>query len=258
MYPRLWAYFLCTLAYVIFLIAPPAFALDKEDITESGVTHSSVENTLSGILAEDGGGRYSYREGSLEDPPWVTAFRNWLKRVQDRWNSSGGPAGDSIRLFNIWIAVSFVVLVLVVLYFIARILGFKFVGKQDPVKIAIENGDVLIGTWGEEGARKAIEFASAGKFRDAISLLFRSSLRGLDHSGWIRYRKSGGSRHYLRQLRVSESLYPLFREMLGRFEIAFYKNDQTYEDDWTFLYDKYQDLARTAVAVKPIANTGRM
>jgi hypothetical protein len=84
-------------------------------------------------------------------------------------------------------------------------------------------------------------------------VLLRTTLKGLDSVGWIRYRDSAGSRLYLRQLRRSAELYPLFRDFLGRFEVAYYRKQTPDEDDWTFMYDKYRDLARVAVAVQPPA-----
>jgi hypothetical protein len=140
-----------------------------------------------------------------------------------------------------------VLLILILAFLVMRLTGFGRKGKSGFIIAGTGNGDPALGAWSEGNIRKAMEYAASGLYRNAISVLFRSALQGLDESGWIRYRKSGASRAYLRQLRKSENLYPLFRDMLYRFEIAYYKNDETFAEDWNQLLGIYQNLAKTAV-----------
>lgn len=243
---RFRTYLILIFLFLLQILTVAAYALSEEDATESGVRKTTVDETIGTILAEEGAEKYSYREGSLEEAQWMTVIRNWLRSMQSRFKSGGAPIFPAIS-FGVLISIGIVLGLLILGFFAMRFLGIGFFGKPTQVLLGTENGDFLPGTWGEEGARKAMELASTGMYRNAISVLFKSTLQGLDESGWIRYRKSGGSRRYLLQLRRSEDMYPLFRDMLRRFEIAYYKNDDTFADDWSFIYGKYQDLAKAAV-----------
>ncbi|MCX6646046.1 MAG: hypothetical protein NTY09_06785 [bacterium] len=240
-------YFALVIFFLFSLLATYAYSLSELDPTNKGIRESTVDDAISSIITGDGADKYTYKEGSLEEAQWVTFLRNWLSSLQNRLHSSGSTPILPFIPIEFWYSIGLVLLVIGIGFLVMRFLGIGFFRKRLIAAAGTINGEFLPGTWGEEGAKKAMEYASEGKYRHAISVLFRSTLQGLDDSGWIRYRKSGASRRYLLQLRKSDEIYPLFRDMLGRFEIAYYKNDEAYPDDWSFLYNKYHDLAKIAV-----------
>jgi hypothetical protein len=248
------------LTVLLFLILVlPVAGQESTSTPESGVTsiNPEPESASSGVTADrvhdslerlTQGDKYDYSEGSLDDPPWVLAFKDWLRNLMSRWQSSPMTSAAQGEWTRFAIILSCAILLVGAAIFLLQLMGRGFGTSRSAITAAGIN-NIPERTWGEEVSKYALELASGGKFRDAVSVLFKSTLKSLDNMGWIKYRQSVGSRGYLRQLRKSAELYPLFRDLLGRFEVAYYAKEQANEDDWNFIYGKYRSLAETAGAV---------
>jgi len=206
--------------------------------------------TISRIMTElTSSGEYMYVKEDYEDPQWLQWFRTRIREFFEGWRPDN-EASSGIGIITFVIIMLLAVGIMAGAFLFERAIG----GRR---RYGAENNGGSIpdyenpGGWGEDAARMATDLASSGRLRDAISVLFKSSLRGLDNSGWIRYRQSTASRAYLRQLRRSDTLYPIFRDLLSRFEVAFYRNDVTDEGDWEYLLNKYRNLSQTAEAAGP-------
>ncbi len=230
------------LSLVSVIFAGSAVAQDENNTASGGITESSIENTLARLNAD---GTYSYDEMSLDDHPWVQRIREWWRNLHSRLATGPITGLDSEGAIVISVILIVTVIALILIVFLVRF-GRRYSGSETGLIEGFNGEPMGMGSWGEVDAGKARELAASGMFRDAISLLFRSALKGLSNLGWIRYRSSGASRSYLRQLRRSTDLYPLFREFLGRFEVAYYRKERTDKDDWTFLIGVYENLARVA------------
>jgi len=201
-----------------------------------------VQSAMDGLLAGD---RYYYDPGILDDPPWLVKLKDWFNSFQ---NSMGGGALQNLS-FGDPLVISIIVAIAVIMLILFVVIRRLSAGRGLAMNAA---GDGEFGeldafeAWGDLDSGKARDLASQGQFTEACSVLFRSALKGLGKSGWIRYRQSGASRHYLRQLRKSAELYPLYRDLLGRFEVAFYRKDVADENDWTFMLGVYENLAKSA------------
>ncbi len=245
------------LLVILLLMAGPMFAQDEsatgtpEKVSptpRTSITESIIDGSLHRLMSE---GVYDYDEGLIDDPPWLLRlkemWRNFRQRLANNPVTSSGYIGSTSMSIIMVVAI----LVLIVVLFLFRTFGSPY-GRAGIVGQGAADGDLdMPGVWSEAGMMDATKLAAAGNFRDAISVLFKSALKGLGNLGWIRYRKSGGSRAYLRQLRRSAELYPVYRDFLGRFEVAYYRKDYPGDEDWQFMIDRYGDLARLAASNPP-------
>jgi hypothetical protein len=233
---------------VAAMSAGAVWSQDAEEPESSGITEARIENALQELTAD---GEYDYEESSLDEPQWLLAMQEWFGGLMSRWGES--PANRIIRtrfqMFGIVLVLLLAILVLV--FILMRLFGRSYGPRGEGG--AFDKGMEAMGAWGDGSAKKASELASMGNYRDAVSVLFRSSLIGLDNLGWIKYRTSSASRFYLRQLRRSAELYPVFRDFLQRFEVAYYRKETPDSDDWTFLFDQYHSLVEVATSVRPPA-----
>jgi len=228
-------------------VATPALAQDGGNAGSSRLDERSVQEAMAHLTEGD---RYTYDETTLEEPIWLLRIKEWFKNLRERWDRSPGSIVSELDPVDILLILSVVVVVIVLLILLPRIIEWGVRGSREGASGGAGGMEGLAGVWGEAEARRALELASGGMLREAVSVLLRTTLKGLDSVGWIRYRDSAGSRSYLRQLRRSADLYPLFRDFLGRFEVAYYRKETPDQDDWAFMYEKYRDLARVAVAVR--------
>jgi hypothetical protein len=241
---------------VLWILQPTAFLALMLAVLASGLSAAGEVSSrgwstidrpaISRAMSElTQGKQYKYTESALEDPVWVRWFRNWYQRLVERWSQGPGLAGvgsGTVILISI-AAVSVIFLIaFLVIGFLNRRVDF---GMRIPGELAGLDGH-LTGAWGEAGVAGALQTAASGNLREGISMLFRSLLRGLDNSGWISYQKGKASRAYLRQIRRSDTLYPLFRDFLLRFELAYYRELAPSQEDWHFLYDTYGRVAKLA------------
>jgi len=223
-----------------------AFAQDGK--VARGLDAERVRTSLDELIATD---RYTYDPGILDDPPWLAKIKEWWKNFSNR---SGIGILDGLTLGSplvISIIVGIVVFVMFIFVLIRRMGAGRRLGFANSNTDEI-NGLDAFEAWGDLDSGTARDLASQGRFKEACSVLFRSALKGLGKSGWIKYRTSGGSRQYLRQLRRSEELYPLYRDLLGRFEVAYYRKDIADETDWTFMLGIYENLAKSATTFRPV------
>lgn len=240
---------------MLVLIPAPALCVsaqeDKADSASlSKITRETVSQALAGLTAD---GAYEFGRDEAEDPSWLLYIKNWMKRIDDMWTNSP-MAGGQVATFS---AIGALLVIILVISALALVMTRIFGGERRRFLLAGKGKNVedpsLLGDWVAGGAQKALEYASGGKIKEATSILFRTLLQGLDNAGWIRFRKGRGSRAYLRQLRRSEQLYPLFRDFLWRFELAYYRKGTPGTDDWEILYGCYQDLFNTAKDLRPPA-----
>ena len=217
-----------------------AYAQDSSK--DVSVTREEVLNKLAELASSR---EYVYTEHALEEPIWIQWVKEHLKRFFERRREGWFSLKEllSFRVLS-WV-IAFLVLcgavVWLVKFYLHR-LGSR-IGAAGSLE---KSGEPGYGVWGETGACLAMDLASQGRFREAVSQLFRSLLKGLDNLGWIVYQQGRASRAYLRQLRKSEKLYPLFRDFLWRFELAYYRQDSPTPDDWGYLYDRYVKTAQAA------------
>jgi len=242
------------LLLALFLsLAAAAVAAAGDDAPESyPLTKQGVEDALADLTSGD---RYKYDESVLDDPAWLLRLREWFDGLIRRLIGGPSPAvgiGGFRMISTIIIAALLTLMGVLLLMRIGWSPARQGAGADSGVFDV--NG---LGSWSDADVRKATELASAGLFREAVSTLFRSALKGLGDLGWIRYRSSGGSRSYLRQLRRSADIYPLFRDLLGRFEVAYYRKVTPDEDDWSFMFGAYENLARAAVVNPPPSHSER-
>lgn len=226
-------------------------AADEETQTEaaSGISKQRISEAVATLSAS---GDYTYEEATFEDPAWLRRFKAWVARMGDRWESS--PLNP--RRTTPYSLVGVVLLLLLVVgaagLLLTRVMAAEpFRPRGSGGLVGGEAGGA--GRWEEADESRAAELAASGRLREAVSALFASLLRGLDSSGWIRYRRGRASRAYLRQLRRSAELYPLFRDFLGRFEIVYYRKGDPDQDDWRFLRGVYVNLAHVAAERVPPA-----
>lgn len=210
----------------------------------SRIDRPTIDSALQ-TLTESGD--YVYEESDLREPEWLLNLRDWLHRFDERLRSPLARSG---------IAISAVIGTLLTLIILTAV--FIAIWNQSKNLIRWKNrndvnGDVkleTLGAWGKN-LSGVYTMAGAGHFRDAISGLFISLLTGLDDSGWIRFRRGGPSRMYLRQLRRSDELYPLFRDFLWKFELSYYRGDIPDENDWNSMMGIYENIARHASSNRP-------
>ena len=212
-----------------------------------GLDSERVRTSLDELIATD---KYNYDPGILDDPPWLVKLKEWLKNFSNR---SGFGILNGLNMGSP-IVISIIVGIAVFIMFIFVLIRRMGAGRKRG--FANSNADGIDGldafeAWGDLDSGTARKLASQGRFKEACSVLFKSALKGLGKSGWIKYRTSGGSRQYLRQLRRSEELYPLYRDLLGRFEVAYYRKDIADETDWTFMLGIYETLAKSATTYRP-------
>ncbi len=237
----------------MFLIAVSDACAQGEALREvpeekSGISREVVDAAIARLSAEQ---EYQYDERALDDPVWLTALRRWFRSLLERWGESPVSDAESRGFAVLGIILAAALIILMLFLYVPRVLCWTGPESKNLFGEGLAGEGEGAGMWGETGVGRAVDLAASGMLREAVSLLFRSTLRGLDNMGWIRYRKSAASRLYLRQLRRSEDLYPLFRDLLRRFELAYYSKDTPDQDDWMFLYSKYRDLAAAAVKVRP-------
>lgn len=246
---------ICPVLIVIMLMIFAGAAWSQESVdtevvdTEVGdITAESVEESLQTLTAD---GEYEYEEDRLDEPEWLLALQEWLNDLGQRWR--GGPVSflnrGGFAMFGLILVI--VLALLVLLFILIRLFGRSYESGIGGRRF--EGEMEITGKWGESGAEKATELASTGNYREAVSVLFRATLAGLDSLGWIRYRKSNASRQYLRQLRRSAELYPVFRDLLWKFEVAYYRKDTPDSEDWSFMYDRYKSLVEVATSIRPPA-----
>lgn len=209
----------------------------ETSFAENEVSRESIDSALRASIES---GDYIYAEEDMSDPEWLLKLQDWFRKMDEAIGTTSALGMGLVQ------AIGFIVLIIIVIA-MAMIVAQRWSidSRIRAEKTELENlaGDELLGKWGGNSFEKAQELAKSGKFRDAISYLLMSLLFGLDKSGWIRFRKGGPSRFYLRQLRRSESLYPLFRDFLWKFELAYYREDVTYSDDWDYLKGIYENIA---------------
>ena len=237
-----------TAVIAIAISAGPVWSQDDMESVSTGITAEKIENSLEELTAD---GEYVYEESTLDEPEWLLAFQEWFGNLGRQWG--GSPLNllnrGGFQLFGMVLVLILAMLVLV--FILMRLFGRSYGPGSEGM--AFEKGMESMGAWGDAGVNKARELASTGNYREAVSVLFRASLNGLDNLGWIKYRTSSASRQYLRQMRRSAELYPVFRDFLQRFEVAYYRKDAPDSDDWSFLYDQYHSLAEVATSVRPPA-----
>jgi hypothetical protein len=186
---------------------------------------------------------FQYTEGSLDEPVWLMWLRSKIAQWLQRWRMSApSPMFEDVGR-TVAYSVTVLAIVLAVVWLVIRLVG----NPKGLFKKKTANGSAAgqEGGWFDAGIAEATRLASSGNFKEALSMLFRALLKGLDRTGWISYQKGRASRAYLRQLRRSDMLYPLFRDFLWRFELAFYREVTPREDDWEYLYVVYGRLAKT-------------
>jgi hypothetical protein len=220
--------------------------LPGQDELSSGQSISITRESIKSALGElTQGDQYRYPESSLYDPPWVQVMNSWIRMIRERWSVRSGFEGSREASTAVALSIAALGVVLFLVWLITMI-AMRRMEKASGASGTAGEAEAGTGTWGEFGLNAAIDAARAGNLREAVSRLFRSLLRGLDGSGWINYQKGKASRVYLRQLRRSDELYPLFRDFLWRFELAYYRERTPGEDDWRFLYDTFNRMARAA------------
>jgi hypothetical protein len=248
---------IAVLLTALFLTSAWSMALGAVDgDSENGpgkVDRERVEEAVASIAST---GEYAYKEATFEDPVWLRKVWDWIRRLNERWESS--PLNSPRTPFSfIGIALLLLLVVGAAGLLLTRVMGADGSGLR-----ASGDGEVreagAAGVWERAEVDRAAELASAERFREAVSALFGSLLRGLDSSGWIKYRHGRPSRAYLRQLRRSAELYPHFRDFLARFEIAYYRKGEPDSEDWQFLRGVYGNLARVAADTAPPAYMRRL
>lgn len=240
---------------VLFLLtALPAFSQDAATgETVHRIDRQAVANALDEVSKGD---EYVYDDRTLDDPAWLIALRDWLRNLSERWSNSpfSGGMGSLTLLLSMLVFTSLAVIGIIVLSHTTI-----FHPNRNPLLKSPASSDefFLADNWTDAGLNRAEEFMAKGKNREAISILFNAILVGLDRTGWIRFHKSVPSRTYLRQLRRSAEIYPLFRDLLWRFEIAYYGKDNPESADWEYVRGKFSDLAKTACEMKPPSYMGK-
>jgi hypothetical protein len=225
------------------LLCIGAGAQDSGNGTSSetpSVTRTDISSAMADLTKDK---TFHYTEGSLDEPIWLMWLRSKIAQWWQRWKMSApGPMSE-----NVGRTVAYSVTVLAILLAVGWLVVRLVAGPKGLFKRKTSNGAVgdQEGGWFDTGIAEATKLASSGNFKEALSALFRALLKGLDKTGWISYQKGRASRAYLRHLRRSDLLYPLFRDFLWRFELAFYREVTPREDDWEYLYDVYGRLAKT-------------
>jgi hypothetical protein len=231
------AFFLLLLAW----IAPASFAQSEStSATEPAIDRVAISTVMSDLTQGD---TYKYPDTALEDSLIVQWIRAWLHRLNSPMQAGGFTVTARWVLMSVFLSLLVIALIVVLTLVIVRM-----VRMQSGIRMGLagELGGmegIPLGEWGELGGAKATELAGAGNLKAAISLLFQALLKGLDKTGWVRYQRGVASRTYLRQLRKSDQLYPLFRDFLWRFELAYYRELVPSQDDWHFLYTTYGKVA---------------
>lgn len=221
--------------------------------TEYGFNAQDVESTIAELNSD---GTYTYDETALDDPPWLLRIKEWWRNFLQRflYNPPDDPENANMRTFS-YLLIGAIILLFFIL-FLYKLLGKSYTGVGEGSAAGVNGEFDIPGSWGDTGATKASELAASGQFREAISVLFKSALRGLSNVGWINYRSSDGSRMYLRQLRRSADLYPVYRDFLGFFEVAYYRKGNPTDGDWRYLFESYGNLARIASTNPPRIPSG--
>jgi hypothetical protein len=236
----------------LMLAAPGRLpAQDEPGAPRTSITEEQVNDTVDALVGE---GDYKYNIDEVEDPTWLVWLTEMLRKLDERWQNS--PLNSHGRMSAFGILGLFLVVLIVITSIgmvFSRVFGAS--GRRRISTGETETGFDWVSPdgWSDAGSRKAAELAASGRLREASSLLFRALLHGLDSSGWIRFHKGRASRAYLRQLRRSDQLYPLFRDFLWCFEQAFYRKQEPSGEDWEFLHSSYQSLSNTARNLRPPA-----
>lgn len=221
---------------------------ETKDLSEGENAPPISRESIASALLELTEKKYQYKESDLEVSELTRWFREWLRKLSEKRNA--GEQSEQSRLIMLIIFLSLAVIVLTSLVAIILLLsGWLQKGHVPSDRYQNRENDFFSlkgkGAWHEAGIIKAKEIAQQGRFREAISFLFNSLLRGLDSAGWIKFQKGQPSRLYLRQLRKSEELYPLFRDFLWLFELAYYREQIVTRESWENLLESYSRIAGT-------------
>ncbi|MFH1675459.1 MAG: hypothetical protein ABIC40_00440 [bacterium] len=253
---RALAEFLFPFLFAVFFLSIAPLAFTQDENTGEAVHRIDRPAVVNALAEVSQGDEYIYEDSSLDDPAWLIFLRDWLRSMSERWSDSPIAAGmgSMVFLMSMLVFTSLVVIGIIVLshttiFHPNRNLLLKSPESPDDFFFA--------DNWIDAGLNRAEELISSGKNREAISILFNAVLVGLDRTGWIRFHKSVPSRTYLRQLRRSAEIYPLFRDLLWRFEVAYYGKDNPENSDWEYVRGKYSSLAKTAIEIKPPSYMGK-
>jgi hypothetical protein len=233
------------LAIAVFTLC---FAFAAAVISAEGDNSAPQKNSIDRTKIDDAmaeltsGEKYKYPETALEESALTQWIKGWLQKLNMPMHAGGITLTPGLLVVSLLLSLAVIVAIFVIVIIVIRVVRYQNRGKAGKKgEAGVTNG--AMGEWGDLGVSKALEMASTGNFKGAISVLFQAMLRGLDMTGWVSYRRGVASRTYLRQLRKSDQLYPLFRDFLWRFELAYYREAVPSQDDWQYLYTTFGKVA---------------
>ncbi len=200
-------------------------------------THAAVRS----ILAQDG---YQLNGGGAAPPPGETLWEKIVRWIGHLLSVIFG------RVFATANAVPFVGQVLAVLLLAGLLfaIGYGavvlFRGRARRVAGALDVGDALEAHLDPEALyERAQAAAGAGRYGQAIALLFQASLACLDRAGTILYDPSRTAGEYRRLVRRNATVVSQpFDALAGSFTAAAYAEERPSDSDWAAARSAFLEL----------------
>ena len=191
-------------------------------------------------------------------------FWKWFRKALgfDRERSQGPPNPTSAILSWIFIRV-FILAGVILLAYLIRGAILRYLDSRDTQQsrkksaFDIDSADADMVREPDVWVQQAHTFANSGDYRRAIRALFLAILLQLDRAGAIEYQRFRTNGDYLRLLRGKgyDALVQAFRPFVLDFEIRWYGDRITAENDYRNCLNEYERLRDMILATDPAPST---
>lgn len=180
------------------------------------------------------------------------AFRDWLSRVwREMFGSHYAIRGGGEGLMWVFIGL----FLILGAWLLARLLRSAWERhEQTPKKRSkaydMDEAGVETVTEPDEWLQQAQRYAADGDYRRAFRAVFLAILAHLNRSGAIEYDRSRTNGDYLRMLRGNglRALYEALRPLTAEFDVRWYGNRATAEEDYQRCRRAYEQVRQLSAA----------
>ena len=173
--------------------------------------------------------------GDIEEAP-----EERIQEEQSKPSSGGASWGISLGSTGQFIVISLIVLLLI--FLVARLLGFGSGGKLVQLKkehqFSIESLEEQLH---ESDLEKFLRLALEQEdFRVALRIYYLMVMKSLSELGWIIWKKDKTNYDYVREMR-SQMSYQQFRSLTGAFEIIWYGEIDIHKTEYDQLHPMFKE-----------------
>jgi hypothetical protein len=199
------------------------------------------------------------------DARWE-AFKAWLRKLFHRPEGETEPergSGGSNLLASLVVPVVTALLVAAVVWLLALLImalarnwrGVPVPQAKTTTTFDIDEASADMLQEPDEWLRQAQQYADANDYRRAFRAVFLGILLQLDKAGAIEYTRSRTNGDYVRLLRTRglSALFEAFRPLVFEFDLRWYGNRATAEEDYRRCRHEYDRIRQLLAAPPPSA-----